>query len=324
MKQRHTWARIGAMMALVLSIFVGVSGTSAADAQSSSPDKPVDLVAPMQGKLAATNNGNFAYYRFAYPGGGRIASINLEVGPEIPTVFLNTGFRVYGPRPGRIYATSGIQPGLSPNITADLVSDDAGWYVVQVYNYGAQVPVGFTIWTTGLPVVPVVQVEAALTPVIAPSTTLPPAGPAATNPQSNTPDRAIALTRELPGHLDAGTGGRFAYYRFNYTNGTVATINLRVMPNDPAILANVGFRIYGPAQGYVYGTSGIQPGLTSNISGNLTSGETGEYIVQVYNYNPNTPIDFDIWGVGIPQRAVESIPDTDPAATPVPVPGIAP
>ena len=324
MNRKHMWTRIGALLALVLSIFVGVTTSSAADAQSASPDKPVDLIAPLQGKLAATNTGNFAYYRFSYPGGGRIASINLQVGPEIPTVFLNTGFRVYGPRPGRIYATSGIQPGLSPNITADLVSDDAGWYVVQVYNYGAQVPVGFTIWTTGLPIVPVTPVATAPTPVVAPSTTLPPAGPISINPQSNTPDRAIPLTRELSGHLHAGTGGRFAYYRFAYTNGTVATISLRVTPNDSAILANVGFRVYGPAQGYIYATSGIQPGLTSNVSGNLTSGETGEYVVQVFNYNANAPIDFSIWGEGIPQRTVESIPDADPAATPVPVPGLAP
>ncbi len=321
MQRKHVLTRIGALIALVLSIFVGVTGSSAADEQSASSDRPVELVAPLRGNLAATNTGNFAYYRFAYPGGGRIVSVNLDVGPEIPTVFLNTGFRVYGPRPGRIYATSGIQPGLKPNITADLVSDDAGWYVVQVYNYGAQVPVGFTIWTVGLPAMPVAAAAEAPTPVIAPATSLPPAGPAATDPQSNTAERAVALTRDLSGHLDAGTGGRFAYYRFKYTAGNTATINLRVTPNDPAILADVGFRVYGPSLGYVYATSGVQPGLAFNISGDLNSGESGEYIVQVFNYSPNTPIDFTISGTGIPRRPVESIPETDPAATPVALPG---
>jgi hypothetical protein len=303
--------------ALVLCGLGGSPGaTLAADTQSARSDQAVTVVGTMEGQLEAGPTGRYAYYRFTYPGGGRVASVNMQVEPAFPTVLQNAGFRVYGPQLGRIYLTSGLQPGLIPNVTGDLVSEDPGVYLVQVYNYTPTVPVAFRIWVTGLPA----PDQAAVAPTDATTSQLgdgaadQPTGRARTVQQASTPETAIALTRALPGHLEAGPGGRFAYYRFSYKAGTLATINLSVTPDDGVSLRNVGFRVYGPRPGWVYASSGAQPGLTPNVSGDMRSDESGDYLVQVYQYDLNAASDFTIWGTGIPQRAVESTTEnTDPS-----------
>ena len=57
------------------------------------------------------------------------------------------------------------------------------------------------------------------------------------------------------------------------------------------MLANAGFRVYGPRQTTPYVTGGAQPGLKPNVAGNLISTVAGEYTAQVYNYNPGVAID---------------------------------
>jgi hypothetical protein len=312
---------LGSVIAVVAALVLAPTAALGADAQSAASDRPVPVVGTMEGRLEPGLRAPFAYYRFVYPGGGRVVSINLQVEPDLPTVLQNTGFRVYGPQRDRVYLTSGLQPGLTPNVTGDLVSEDAGVYVVQVYNYAPTVPVAFRIWVTGLPAATTTQPEAAVPSSIV-ETEAAPTGQARTVQQASTYDTAIALTRALPGHLDGGPDPRFAYYRFNYQAGTLVTINLNVTPDDGQVLSRVGFRIYGPRPDWVYATSGVQPGLTPNVSGDMRSDDSGEYVVQVYDVGVLTPIDFIISGTGMPRRAVESATDSsDPSATAPPPPG---
>lgn len=56
---------------------------------------------------------------------------------------------------------------------------------------------------------------------------------------------------------------------------------------------NVGFRVYNQ-RGQVVATGGAQPGVAPNVSGDLTSGEKGRYLVQVFNYDPSVAIDYEL------------------------------
>ena len=119
--------------------------------QSAAADRPIAVVGTMEGQLEPGPRAPFAYYRFVYPGGGRVVSVNLQVEPDLPTVLQNAGFRVYGPRAGWVYATSGVQPGLTPNVSGDMLGDETGEYLIQVYDVDVLTPIDFVIWGTGMP-----------------------------------------------------------------------------------------------------------------------------------------------------------------------------
>ena len=124
---------------------------------------------------------------------------------------------------------------------------------------------------------------------------------AATDVQSGSPDQAVPLTGRLTGQLADGTAGHFAYYKFAYPGGVITTVNVHVTPNDPAVLRNVGFKVYGPQSGKVYAVSGAQPGLVPNLSGDLVSPDPGVYLVQVYSYDPRVSVEFAVWATGLPE-----------------------
>jgi sugar lactone lactonase YvrE len=112
-------------------------------------------------------------------------------------------------------------------------------------------------------------------------------------PQTSDPDRPVALVGTLPGQLGASASGRFAYYRFSYPGDkSVYTINLKVRPD--AVIGQAGFRVYGPQVGNVYARGGGQSSLPANVSANLVGIDRGEYLVQVYNYDPAAPVTFEV------------------------------
>jgi hypothetical protein len=289
-----------------------------ADIQSGDPDHAVALAGPMTGQLASGAGGHFAYYKFAYPG-AVVTSVNLRVTPDDPAVLRNVGFKVYGPTPGKVYLTGGTQPGLVPNLSGDLISSEPGVYLVQVYNFDPHVSVDYTIWASGLPEavrpsspprVDAPQPGETPTPTMAPGepTALPTQQPTPvpTPAQADDPAHAVSLTRDLRGQLEPG--GHFAYYSMPYPGGVTLTVNLRVLPDDPTVLRNVGFRVYGPTPGKVYLTGGVQPGLTPNISGDLVSAEPGVYLIQVYNADPGTGVNYTIWATGVPKSLAPTAP----------------
>src|SRR5438105_4215906 len=92
--------------------------------------------ATAKGHLGAL--GQTALYTLDYPGDESVFSINLQVFPDDPTLLKNAGFKVFGPQKDKVYAVGGAQPGLRPNVSANLISKDRGTYQLHVYNYDPQ------------------------------------------------------------------------------------------------------------------------------------------------------------------------------------------
>ena len=56
-----------------------------------------------------------------------------------------------------------------------------------------------------------------------------------------------------------------------------------------------GFKVYGPlhkTQPYLVG--GYDQGKHPNVIGDLVTRDAGTYTVQIYNYDPVTPVDYEI------------------------------
>jgi uncharacterized cupredoxin-like copper-binding protein len=115
--------------------------------QAGSPDNALSVAAvpTLSGHLEAGTKGHFAYYAFTYPGDQSAATVNLQASSDDAVVRGNVGFNVYGPQRGKVYATGGAQPGMEPNVSGNLISGDAGTYLVQVYNYDPDQAIDFTI-----------------------------------------------------------------------------------------------------------------------------------------------------------------------------------
>src|SRR4051812_19021164 len=73
-------------------------------------------------------------------------------------------------------------------------------------------------------------------------------GAAAAEPtaqQSDRFDQAPTLDQPYAGHLKAGRDGHFAYYRFYYpADGSTATVNVQMWPDDAIVLKNAGMKIF--------------------------------------------------------------------------------
>ena len=105
---------------------------------------------------------------------------------------------------------------------------------------------------------------------------------------------AAPLRPEQSGQLTGDRGGAFVYYRFTYAGGASVTLELQVRPPNAS---GVGLRLYGP-HGEVAG-------------GNAT--EPGDYLLQVYNYQPGLVADYTLIARGLPAQ-----PAPPPPAPPSP------
>lgn len=88
--------------------------------------------------------GNFHKYEFTYPGDRSVYTVNLYVTPDDVNVLRNAGFKVYDPD-GRLIAEGGPQPGLRPNVSANVIATRDGTYLVQVHNYDPNVAIEYRI-----------------------------------------------------------------------------------------------------------------------------------------------------------------------------------
>jgi hypothetical protein len=280
----RVWSRVLAGLAVAAGL---VLTTSVAAAQSA--DKVMVLDKAMGGVLAPSPDmqGKFAYYKVRHPGDGSALTINLHAWPDDAAVLQNAGFRVYGPSPDKLYGWGGLQTAMQPNISGDLITSEPGEYVIQVFSYDAQTPIQYTISTAGMVMAP-------------PSTaTVAVAGAAATRlnaPVSGQP-ASTTSTSLNKGKLAASPDGqgRFAIYQFTYPgDASTYTVNVRVTPDDAGLLGLAGFRIYGPQPDVVYATGGGQPGMEWNVSADLIATDPGTYVVQVFNWNPDREIDFEV------------------------------
>ncbi len=291
---------------------------------NSTPDgaAPLRPGQPASGTLAPSAGGSFAYFQLVYPGDGSTLEIDLQVDPDDAAVLANAGFRVYGPLPGRDYAsklylTGGQRVGSTPNVSGNLVSTVPGLYVVQLYSYAAQATVAYTLSVPGLPPQP----PPGPAPYVSPAPTTvgaapqvgqwaPPALPTALvaaspfdvvtpTPLPTTPFGKLWPNDAGPAQAGPGFAGHLApgqsdLYQFQYPGDReVYTVNLQVAPDNAALLRNVGFRVYRPPD-KVYVEGGAQPGLRPNVSGNLIGRDPGTYTVEVFNRDATVAIDYEV------------------------------
>lgn len=285
----------------------------AADPQSNSPAQAVTIDRQLSGVLAP--NG-FAYYRFFYAGDGSVATINMNVNPDDAHILANIGFNIYDPA-GNLVVTGGEQPGLTPDVSANVIKSDAafkGDYLVQVYNYDLNRSFEYSLALNGVPMQTVPSPAPAGAPASAPAPAPAPAPAAAPEPApapapaaapAASAPAASAPAAEAPGPASTATdsgartgrlaaGGSFAEFGFTYPgDSSVYTLNMRVTPDDSAILRNVGFEVYSP-KGELVVRGGAQPGLFNNVSANVISMVPGNYSVKLYNYDPTAAIDYSI------------------------------
>jgi hypothetical protein len=127
---------------------------------------------------------------------------------------------------------------------------------------------------------------------------------------------AVVLNDRYEGQLGTSPQGTFAFYRFRLNPGqTNATINLQVSPDTAAVPNAGGFVVYAPRGGDPVVRGGARGTLVPNVSADLNTNDTGDFIVQVYNYDRNQPITFAIWATGLPAQAAP-VATTPIAATP--------
>ncbi|HZR01508.1 MAG TPA: hypothetical protein VFC93_22090 [Chloroflexota bacterium] len=343
--------------------------------KSAIPVQPDQVVS---GYLEGDKLGKFAYYKFDYKGDGSTVNVDVEIQPDDILVLKSAGFKVLGPNPGHEYARGGVQKGMSPNVSGNVISREPGTYVIQVFNFNPSTPIGFGLVVSGpgvLPIaVPTDQSAASGTPAAgasgtpaaaatagaaaaaspAPAAPSPAAAPAAPSPvaaatpgasaspsavaspaaaaspgAAPTPAGAAAGAPAVPspaaagaapaaasagatptpvgaaassagasgakGHLEKGPDGHFAFFQLDYPGKrAVYTIDVRITPESSVAATWAGFRVYGPEKNRIYVRGGPQLGLPWNVSGNLIADAPGTYVVQVFNYDPNTGVDYEL------------------------------
>ena len=312
--------------------------------KSAIPVQPDQVVS---GYLEGDKLGKFAYYKFDYKGDGSTVNVDVEIQPDDILVLKSAGFKVLGPNPGHEYACGGVQKGMSPNVSGNVISREPGTYVIQVFNFNPSTPIGFGLVVSGpgvLPIaVPTDQSAASGTPAAgasgtpaaaatagaaaaaspAPAAPSPAAAPAAPSPvaaatpgasaspsavaspaaaasagATPTPVGAAASSAGASGakgHLEKGPDGHFAFFQLDYPGKrAVYTIDVRITPESSVAATWAGFRVYGPEKNRIYVRGGPQLGLPWNVSGNLIADAPGTYVVQVFNYDPNTGVDYEL------------------------------
>lgn len=268
--------RVLAAVAVVVAALAPFSA-GAADPQANTPSQAISLDREMSGTLAP--NG-FAFYRFFYAADATTATINMNTVPDDVHLMANVGFNVYDPK-GNWIVTSGGQPGLTPDFSANVIDSDSslkGDWIIQVFNYDTTRSFDYTISLNGLPMQP------------APAPAMAPAAAPAPAPAAQPPPAPAGNGNT--GRLNPG--GTFAEFAFDYPgDGSVFTLNMRVTPEDTVVLQNVGFEVYNP-MGELVVKGGAQPGMFHNISANVISTMKGSYFVKLFNYDPQAAIDYSI------------------------------
>ena len=270
-----TFARLLSVALIALELLVA---QTAAAADGSTPETALPLRTEQAGSIPGGPGGHFTYFRFAYPGGWPL-HLELQPNTEDKLVLKYVGYKVYGPEPNREYVDGRLDEDQVWQGGRDLISDDRGVYYVQVYNYNPNpgTALNFTLLASDIPPQPE-DGQSAPTPV-----------------PGSAGHVAIPLEGPQSGTLAAEAGGSFRYYQFTQGRDSSVTINLQVSPGGGGVLGRAGFKVYGPERGKEYLQSEADSGRTPNQRGSLWVTQDGTYVVQVYNYNPQTPIDYSLW-----------------------------
>jgi hypothetical protein len=147
----------------------------------------------------------------------------------------------------------------------------------------------------------------------------------AANADGKSPATAMPLSGIATGSLTGSTSGAYDYFTFNYPgDGSIATLNFSVTPNDPVTMSSFGVNVY--QGGTLLATNnavGSPPG-TNNVD--FSSTTASPILVQVYNYGPGLPANFQLQLAGVAGASVTptpapAAPSTSAPSTPAPLVG---
>ena len=136
-------------------------------------------------------------------------------------------------------------------------------------------------------------------------------------------DHPASLESAAHGSIAGSSAGAYNYYVINYPGQyQIGTLSLDFGPADPTISSAVGLSVWqnGTEISSVNGTSAADPG---SISVPFSSDQAGPVLVQVYNYDQNQNVTYDLNLSGLPQSA--SVPTSvAPAVSVAPAAAAAP
>jgi hypothetical protein len=248
--------------------------------QNTSAELATVLDASLAATLAGNPSGSFHYYRFDYAGDGSPVQIDLDVTPSDAQTAQTAGFVIYGPTAGREYTRGGYQ-GKSPTHSTTLITNEAGTYLVQLFNYGPA-PIQYHLSASGLPVprTPVTTIASRAEPA-------PAAADPATVGSNVSRQRSVELTEPVTAVLTGGAAASSHFYSFNYPgDGSTFRVDVDATPSDPETGRTTGFVLYGPNGQEI--TRGVYQGTRRPThTGSHASNEPGIYLVQVYNSSPS-------------------------------------
>lgn len=266
-------AALLAFPGVALAAPTGVSATS-----------PALLTAPLSGSLPANSGGSYSYSQFNYPGNGSTVTLNLTVNNPLPLENGAAGFNVY--QAGNLIGSSSET---APNAaTFSMSSSTAGPVLVQVFDYDGSNGINFTLTPQGLP--------ASSTAVTSSSATTSAATTAATSSSSAMTSAAspsnLPLGGSASGSLAGNSGGGFKLYTMPYAgNNQAVSLSMTVSPSTEIGTGLVGFNVYD-ANGILVGSAQQTDPNTLGLV--VSNANGGAYTVQVFNYDPNTSIDYTI------------------------------
>jgi hypothetical protein len=286
MKQRIVLTTV-----LVLVLLLGTAGQSPAIAMGTIPEDAETLVGdtPMTGMIVGDRAGSFGYYRIESPGTEDVVNIRVTFVPGDPATMTGVGFNLYGDQ-GTLLGEGDRreEPGL---VELMYSSDTAETWLVQVYNYIPEHTVWFEIVAEGLPVEPV-EAPTPVEPVVTPTPVEPVVTPTPVEPEPEL-DQGLAPDTTISGTLTGSRAGAFDLYEFAYPgDDSDVTITLQFWPSDPALNPRIGFNIYSPTGRRVAeATERFEPGRKVAT---LSRDSAGDYLIQVYNYNEDVTIEYNL------------------------------
>jgi hypothetical protein len=246
-------------------------------AENSTAATAVPLRAEQSGSLPGGPGGHFAYFAFAYPGGWPM-TIELVPHTSDEAILRYAGFNLYGPRPNHVYLEGKVDENKLFVGRRDLNDQDRGLYLLQVYHYhpNPDAVLNYSLRVAGLP-------------------PQPDAGEPVPGPEIGASGHfALPFDGVQSGSLPGSTGGAFRYYSFSQPANSTVRLSMQLDPGDAGTLSRAGFKVYGPSPNKEYLQSEADPTKRPNLRGSLWVTEAGVYVVQVYNYNPHTPVEYSL------------------------------
>jgi len=231
----------------------------------------------MTGTLMGRSGGAFASYTVDYPGGRRVARMELQFTPADPATVNGVGFKVYAPS-GELVGEGRPKEKVGPGILELKYRDDKPeLLLVQVHNYVPYRLVTFTMMVRGL--------EESAGPLQDPSSM-----PVDQIEPDSTTDTAI--WEMVSGSLLGSRAGAFGLHEFYYPGDDSDVEVLMIStPDNPAMARGVNFIIYGPYGKVAGGTATSRP---TERKATFSSKKPGVYLIQVYNYIDGVTIQYTV------------------------------